>query len=813
MRVQDFRNQNPVQNHKFRVEDRFGFKKKVTSDVRGCLNWQKNYDVIIGSPADYVEQQFKIIPNGIHKGAMILKAIINPKAVALGLGGEPFVDLIRNRTPGFDYLPYDSLEKSLLSQTSLHKGQVNPELQLNTFFLNFNNRYPEKGGFRWSVELNANPNLTLLDPAGTPRQVSLQRGEILLNLQFLHYSPREKKFTVLNKERSHITLGRIHQERLNAQFEILMQGEIPTEGQLMVHLEASPNKELYGAPELQDFKAVYLVGEIDPLPTGGRAQRVDNLELEKLANTTVAESAIQRDGSYEPAIPPTGNRDSREMVRRIDEYHFRVLQMRYGGLDLNEETASTRTVKVLLTSCVQDPLLFRPIRFREFQVEVGALTNDARTLSVGNTDVSKTDKLVLRTDQDGCMRWADRVQHDYYKPEQFFVKEYKITDIHEGVEGASSTLKAVINPWNTGWLFARDFREVNPEDIRPNPPGGPRARLFMTGYAMSARGTDYKIDNALNLTVMRKYDLVLTPRVLRHDSQAYGFMGNENLRDGLYLLRLALVRDFNGEKMPPKAFINSWQKVVRVNGGKIAVPMHFAIENLTLIGSRNRLIVDIKPIDENKVVYLPEQEAKPLAEKLVDQQKTLSQNQLIRRDTGLITNVFAGPFIPLYEGQGKSLIESPYLNFEEILESGMQFESEKANELAMRTSLEVYDKKLRLKSLDLRNQQDLQWLNLDSPYLSQNSNVTTSQLIEGLMASESRMQNVETELGYRLCEMWASRHLPEMLERFRKEDEGTDLPRAVISPESYQRFSGFFSSWCRGQVATDNSVFEAERKL
>ena len=100
--------------------------------------------------------------------------------------------------------------------------------------------------------------------------------------------------------------------------------------------------------------------------------------------------------------------------------------------------------------------------------------------------------------QDGCIRWADRIRHDYYKPEQFFVKEYTITDVSEGVTGAAKVLRAVINPWNTGWLFARDYREVNPQDLQPVTVGGPRARLFMTSYSMSARGTDYKIDDNLN---------------------------------------------------------------------------------------------------------------------------------------------------------------------------------------------------------------------------------------------------------------------------------------------------------------------------
>ncbi|NQZ01793.1 MAG: hypothetical protein HRT45_14115 [Bdellovibrionales bacterium] len=330
---------------------------------------------------------------------------------------------------------------------------------------------------------------------------------------------------------------------------------------------------------------------------------------------------------------------------------------------------------------------------------------------------------------------------------------------------------------------------------------------------MSARGTDYKIDDNMNLTVLRKYDFVLLPRVLRHDSQAYGFMGNENLRDGLYLLRLALVRDFNGTKMPAAAYINSWEKVVRVNGGKIAVPMHFAIENLTLIGSRNRLIVDLKPIDENKVVYQPGQEAKPLAEKLVDQTRTLRQSQLIRRDTGLVTNVFAGPFIPLYEGQGKSLIESPHLNYEEMINAGKAFEKEQTGLANARSSLQVYDKKLRLKHIDLEQKEHTDWLEYGEPHLTNNAQISTSNLIKALMATEARMQDADVELGYRLCQLWTDKHLPEMLERFRKEDEESQLQRAVISPESYQRFAGFFYSWCVGQVTTSDSVFEVERKL
>ncbi|MEZ4871185.1 MAG: hypothetical protein R2827_02855 [Bdellovibrionales bacterium] len=49
------------------------------------------------------------------------------------------------------------------------------------------------------------------------------------------------------------------------------------------------------------------------------------------------------------------------------------------------------------------------------------------------------------------------VAFKWYTPERTYIKPFKITDLESG---AVQWLAAVVNPWNTSWIFAQDLRTV-----------------------------------------------------------------------------------------------------------------------------------------------------------------------------------------------------------------------------------------------------------------------------------------------------------------------------------------------------------------
>lgn len=801
--LKDYSYQQPVVEHEFEISQG-DWSQRLRTDSRGCLNWNKNFHLNFMADPHFVEQIFQVKSLGLHQGQITARAALNPWVTVRELQGLDFVDLSRNTVPYL--ISKDRSELALSGQVIREdRSPHRPSLWIDDLIVMLREGFPTEKGLQVNLELKASPKITLRNTAGQIYNHPLTRGQFKVRA-FLVGNTDQGGATNDRQILNTLTPEHLAQEfsldvengTLDSEFQIPVD-KFPKSGTLEIYLQLIPDDQT-AHPELGKYQAYYVLGDARHFSQSYRAKlKTDPRELAQIE--ALLERQTGDDGLFNQG---DSQKQDSEYTRYLDKYHFRTLMLKYGGIIRQDETSTSRTVKILVTACVLDPLLYRPVRHRSFEIQSGP-TEDNQYVGMSASDISQLDgeKMTLQTDQDGCLRFADRLSHKWYQPEQFFVKPYKITDPETGV---SSILRAVINPWNTGWLFARDYREVNKEDLVATSDAQPR--LFMSGYVMQARGTEYTIDDWLRLRVRRKYDFIIRPRVIRHDSLTTGLQGQEPLRDGFYLVRLALVRNFNSEGFRPDLYVNSWERVVRVRGGTIAVPIDFELQDLTMVGSRNRLLVEIFNVNKNQVIFTEETKTQMPDDRVIDQERTLTQKALIDHDSGLQLPTYSGPFIPIFEGQGPTLIESK-VSATEVIEAGRSIQTQEKKSFAKRHELQHFDRRFRLMSLSLDRPED-------QSYLTNNSDLTLADLddlIENLMLEGPEQPRLKQQLSGHLCTFWAETFLPQMLKEFAQQDQSEGVTPQTLSDEQQGFILGKIKTRCLKDEAQRTEFFKFDKKV
>ncbi len=167
----------------------------------------------------------------------------------------------------------------------------------------------------------------------------------------------------------------------------------------------------------------------------------------------------------------------------------------------------------------------------------------------------------------GKINWFDTITHKYYQTEQLvdryvFIAKWRPgydlkteiqnwvntnknlshTDLPPGVQ----RLKILMNPWDEKFgTFGQDAR-VASQSFLDNVRGRDKIepRFFIGDYGYETLRFRYKIDKDMHLNVKKTVLLNLKPLVLRYSSILEGINSVYNLRDGIYLMKTAIQKDY-----------------------------------------------------------------------------------------------------------------------------------------------------------------------------------------------------------------------------------------------------------------------------
>lgn len=340
--------------------------------------------------------------------------------------------------------------------------------------------------------------------------------------------------------------------------------------------------------------------------------------------------------------------DNQEHTLRFDK-----LTLEYDMIE-DGETPTTRTIIYRSKTCVSDYYQDKKLSFEEFSI-------------------SKTtgEVVIRRADSDGCLYWNESIKFKYYRPENFFKRKNIITHIKSDIK---KEMTSYVNPW-TILTIGRDEIEMDTATLEKiNDRTDVYSRLFLEEYSFETIGVTYHLDEYMTLFVRKNILLDLEFEVTRYSSLTDGINAKEDIRDGVYLLKVAIEKSYidtrktfveieqtldstivkNSMVRKPIEYIYVVSKLVRVWNGHIITPVELSIHDLRLMTVRSNFLVQIQPIDQDLLTLNKNFDIKDIStDRVVSIIKEKFPNQeprlelLAEKNSGLPTRTFTGPMILL----------------------------------------------------------------------------------------------------------------------------------------------------------------------
>lgn len=651
--LKDFKQIKAIVNSRFEISNGF----IATTDAQGCLYWTEEVKFNVFAEPTYLEFIRTLRPLGLHQGQVQVRFALNPwvfdKSVPL------FVDLSRqNISP---LVRGESETQLALTRASAEFGTTSTLWVDDGRFFASENSF--RSGLNLTYEIKMTPQFITKGVAGGKifRPVSYGKFEVKLTVFNSLGGGAEAKKRVLAE--SEVISTEMSQNILTIKAPLHF-ASVPSRGQNFIVVDLKP---LEAPSELRPIKAVFFIGEYDQLKT--TAFLKVNTELTQEINSSQNSPLSSLLNS--PQVSK-GNQES-FLKAKVE-----VAPLEFRFVRVENESNINRTMVFNIRACLKNVVDQKPLRGETFKIQ---------RLQTSGDDSGKS--ISQRTDNNACLSWDESISFNYYQCQHFIDGHVQISNSELGM---NEKLDILVNPWEFWGLMARDKRYV--DGSNPNPVNceskNQNAQLVLEGLSVNTVSIRYAIDHQLNLTLFKKLKMSLSPTVLMHSSLASGRRNNESLRDGIYLLRLALVKNIH--YFSNYNLLTHIDKLVTVVDGRIVTDVEFQISDLKSIGDRNTLIVELFPIKESQVVSKKDGELSPIAGKrLMD---------IVNLNSGLMTQPTVG-FLNLSVDDGFR-ISGPlnWYKLNEYLINSKYKETPNSSLISQILEKEKQDPKLRLKAVE-----------------------------------------------------------------------------------------------------------------
>ena len=237
-------------------------------------------------------------------------------------------------------------------------------------------------------------------------------------------------------------------------------------------------------------------------------------------------------------------------IQPAEQYVFSSFIPRFVRI-MPGETATDRTLQYRVQTCIVNGLTGDPV-------------GEGLQFNIKTHDDPGGDYTIRReTNNEGCLTWFGFLSHKYYRKEVLKKKEARVT--YAGTSGCDhveaskceeqkpghinfeKTYVYYMNPWDEKWTFgwdARDMLKDYPEQIKEQRKSAPDSKIFIPEFKYETMGFRYSVDKFLNLKVKKAVLLSLHAYALKYNSIVLGRGATEKLRDGVYLMKVALQKDY-----------------------------------------------------------------------------------------------------------------------------------------------------------------------------------------------------------------------------------------------------------------------------
>ncbi|MGE4132219.1 MAG: hypothetical protein AB7F86_11315 [Bdellovibrionales bacterium] len=621
-----------AQGHKFTVqipETKQNVPVIGLTTPDGCFRWTETIPFsFFVKRSRWVVVERDILGEGVHRGVRRIRLAINPWTLGrlarddgktvFFLDREPVSEskLLRAKNSmsafgdedllGKDELFIDDVSIQTLRKSERSTGtQVQLNISMTPKLLYRNSDSPEKSDDKFSGARFMNlPNgnffiighlvMSGVGKEMDERVVLTNGGKPVLSL-----SDEDRKLGVTG-------VGQIRDGKLIGRLDAWIDGKVP-QGQLKLVLKVIPR----GVRGIESFEGIYDLGTLRSLSGNKSGELIAEC---RDSNTGCKIAPYLND-------PKTvGFAKLREQNYASDNspYLFDRVKLRFIQV-LPGETTMHREVAYSATTCVVD-----------------AFTGDSligQPFTISYKNQREAESYTKVTDNKGCLTWQSKIPHEYYMPEAFQEREVVISK-----GKVEKSLKFYLNPWDDKFTFGFDELEFPPQLKEAKKV---ESRFFLADFGYHTIRFQYNIDSLMDLEVKKTVLMELDPRVLRYSGIINARKMTEPLRDGIWLMKVAIQKNYLDpaqpgvliqKLQPPQSiirladepagserrltrkrlremniqastneYITTQTTLVRVTDGVIIQPITLKMRDLRMMRVRNNFLIQLEPVDEIKL--------------------------------------------------------------------------------------------------------------------------------------------------------------------------------------------------------------------
>ncbi len=584
----DLRQNKPMIGHKFQIVE---IEQDLSTDVNGCLFWSETVNYNYLAQSKYLKIARTIKGLGPHFGVRPVHFAIDPWSHGEAKPKDA-IDLVKSTvSPELLINNADDVKASLLGN-SLSQKKTPSQLWLSMIRLASTEDRITGKGFEINYDFQATPQVKLSRMTGEQTFSDLTSGQMKGKMQLIHVVLENGKIerkVLASKDYSDLQIDN-KVIALGAHFNF----EAPYWGHLYLGIQLTPMQAL---SDLAPFEGVFYLGDYRSVSSGGflllssLVQKNPHFSVEqfiagKYPINTEAEVAPKKDSSSV----------SSDAMKRGEKEDFNgknqvaIAALTFSGARIDEDSAHRRTLKYQAQACLAQPINHEPIRGRAIEVTPFRTSESQPAKTISS----------LVTQMDGCVTWPEEMIVDTYACQKYvkgFV-ELKSPDL-----GINRKINVFVNPWLTTYEIGVDelkFRDLIGHECDGKKEIEKPSYIFINSFQYNLMSLKHDIDSNLNLVVKRELQMDLDLTLVNNSNLRGPRDGNERLRDGLYLVKSVLTE--NPDMSINPRFISSHSSIVQSRAGHITIsPLTYNFRNPVDLGNRNRLLVQILPVNSEKV--------------------------------------------------------------------------------------------------------------------------------------------------------------------------------------------------------------------
>jgi hypothetical protein len=595
----DLRQKKPMIGHKFQVME---ITKDLATDINGCLMWPETVEYNFLTSSKYLKIIRTLRGMGPHHGDRPIPFAIDPWSHGEA-SPKDAIDLSKSSIPE-DWLVTESkdVETSLLGTSLSQKKDGPTSLWLETGrLLAVEDRVTDKG-FEVTYEFHSTPQIALTRMDGQRAFYDVAegayKGKMLLIQTILEGGKVQRKILA---EKS---FDSVNIDNKNLAFKARFNFLAPYWGHLYLAVQVSPTTPRIG---LKTFEGIYYMGDYKSLTTNAWLKlssvvhdnpdfKLENFLAGKYETTDSQETAPTASSAGSPAQGTATASTSPTAPRGEDDFNNKsqifIPQLSFNGARIEQDSGHRRLLKYQVQACFKYPTTGEPIKGRPFTVT-------KFRQSPTETAQHASDKPLI-SQMDGCIVWGEEMVVEAYDCQKF-IKGFVVIESPD--LGVNRTINYFINPWLSTPDLALDeikFQGVLGKECDGAKADEKPAYIYLTGLSYNLLDISHELDPNLNIIINRNVQMDFDLTLINNSNLKGGRDGSERLKDGLYLVKMILTESPDLVKEPK--YISSSFKIVQSSGSHITLnPVTFRFLNPQDIANRNRLMIQILPVDQSKV--------------------------------------------------------------------------------------------------------------------------------------------------------------------------------------------------------------------